>query len=152
MTKEEFKTFATNLFTKLDELKNSIPTSVQPSPVIQITDAINKNIAALNALQAEVAYLKTSAATKDELKNALFAMENQTSAVAQMKKDIITEAGKFVSDVATAGYCDTSKLKDDIKSMVDIALLLYPPSSSSAEGEVSTLATRGDLRFWVTNT
>ena len=28
VTKEEFKTFATNLFTKLDELKSSIPTSV----------------------------------------------------------------------------------------------------------------------------
>ena len=54
----------------------------------------------MNALQAEVASLKTSAGTKDELKNALSAMEGQTSAIAQLKKDIISEAGKFVSVVA----------------------------------------------------
>jgi hypothetical protein len=145
VTKEEFNTFATNLFTKLDELKSSIPTSVPPSPIVQFTEALSKNTAALNALQAEVASLKTSAATKDELKNALSAMEGQTSAVAQLKTDIVTEAGKFVSDVATAGYCDTSKLKDDIKAMVDRALLVCPPSSSSAEGEVRTLATKADF-------
>ena len=69
-----------------------------------------------SSLQAEFASLKTSAVTKDELKNALSAMERRTSAVAQLKKDIISEAGNFVSDVATAGYCDTSKVKEDIKS------------------------------------
>ena len=72
-------------------------------------------------------------------------MEGQTSVVAQLRNDIISKAGKFVSDVATAVYCDTSKLKDDIKTMVDRALLVCPPSSSSAEREVRALATRDDF-------
>ena len=62
-----------------------------------------------------------------------------------MKGEIVTNAGKSVTDVATAGYCNTSKLKDEIKGMVDRALMIYPLSSSSAEGKVSALVTNVDF-------
>ena len=133
------------LFTKLDELKSSITGPFQMTPINLITEALKQNTAALNILQTEVASLRTSAVTKEELKTALTAIEGQTSAVTQMKANIISEAGKFVSDIAAAGYCDTSKLKEDIKGIVERALMTCPRSSSSAEGEVSVLATRDDF-------
>ena len=145
VTKEEFETFATSLFTKLDELKSSLLAVVPPPPENPITEDLKQNIDAQKALKVEIASIRTSTATKDELNNALTAMEGQTCAVIQMKTHISTEAGKFVFDVATAGYCDTSKLKDDIKALVDRALLMCPPLQSSAEGEVSALATRADF-------
>ena len=125
VTKEEFKTSATELFTKLDELKSSIPAPVpEPNPIVE---ALKANTEALNALKTEVADLKASDASKEELKKALTAMEAQTSAVTKTKDYIIIEAGKYVSDVATTGYTDTSKLKEDIKALVDRALQVCPP-------------------------
>ena len=128
VTKEEFKTFASNLLTKLEELKSSILAPVQEPQANPFTEALKANTEALNALKAEVAALKASALTKDELKKTLTAIEGQSSAIQQIKADIISEAGKYVSDVATAGYCDTSKLKDEIKGIVDRALQVCPPS------------------------
>ena len=62
-----------------------------------------------------------------------------------MKAYIVSEAGKFVSSVATTGYYDTSVLKDEIKSMVNQAMETVPPSSSSTEGELRALATKADF-------
>ena len=112
MTKEEFKTFASNLFTKLEGLNSSILAPVLEPQANPFTEALKANTEALNALNAEVAALKASAVTKDELKKTLTAIEGQSSAIQQIKANIISEAGKYVFDVATAGYCDTSKLKD----------------------------------------
>ena len=97
-----------------------IPAPVpEPNP---IAETLKANTKALNDLKGEVADLKTSAASKEELKKALTAMETQTSAITKMKDDIITKAGKYVYDISTAGYTDTSKLKEDIKALVDRAL------------------------------
>ena len=147
VTKEEFKTFATELFTKLDELKSSIPT-----PVPEPKEALKANTKALNDLKAEVVNLKTSAALKEELKKPLTAMEGQTSDVTKMKDDIIIEAGKYVSDVATAGYNDTSKLKEDIKAMVDRALQVCPPLLHQQKAKSEPWPRELTLWLWVTNT
>ena len=95
------------MFTKLDELKSSIPAPVQTPPTNLIVDALKQHTKALKSLQAEVSNLRASVTTKYELKNALSAIEGQTSTVKQMKEDIISVAGKFFTDVAIAGYCDT---------------------------------------------
>ena len=92
-----------------------------------------------------MAALKSSIVTKDELKKTLTAIEGQSSTIQQIKSDIISKASKYVSDVATVGYCDTSKLKDEIKGIVDRALHVCPPSSSSAEGEIGALTTKADF-------
>jgi L-rhamnose isomerase len=102
MTKEEFKTFASNLFTKLEGLNSSILAPVLEPQANPFTEALKANTEALNALKAEVAVLKASAVTKDELKKTLTAIKGQSSAIQQIKADIISEAGKYVSDVATA--------------------------------------------------
>ena len=72
--KEEFETFPTNLFTKLDVLKSSIPTPVEEPPTNTIAEALKETVEALNALENEVKNLRTSAANKEELKNALRAI------------------------------------------------------------------------------
>ena len=99
-----------------------------------------------------MADLKTSTASKEDLKKALITMEAQTSAVTKLKDDILTEAGKYASDVATTGYTDTSKLKDDIKALVDRALQVCPPllPQQKAKSEPWT----PELTLWlrVTNT
>ena len=131
------------MYTKLEELKSPTPGPVsEPNP---IAEALKANTDAVNALKAKVADLKASATTKEELKQTIKAIEDQSSAFTKIKADLLSEAGKYVSDVATTGYCDASKLKEDIKAMVDRALLVCPPSSSTAEGEVSALATRADF-------
>ena len=62
VTKEEFTIFATKLFSKLDELKGSIPAPVSaPNP---IAEALKANTDEVNALKVEVADLKASATTK----------------------------------------------------------------------------------------
>ena len=92
-----------------------------------------------------MAALKSSTVTKDELKKTLTAIEGQSSTIQQIKSDIISKASKYVSDVATVGYCDTSKLKDEIKGIVDRALQVCPPSSSSTKGDIGALATKADF-------
>ena len=133
------------MFTKLDEFKSLIPAPVREPPTNQIVEALKANTEALKALEDEFKNLRASATTKEELQNALTAIEGQTSATKHMKADIVSEAGKFVYDVATEGYQDTLKLKEEIKGMVGRALLICHPSSSSTEGEIGTLATRDDF-------
>ena len=132
--KEELKTFAIEVFRRLDELKSSIPVPV-PEP------SVNPIVEALKAPSEDVKNLRASTATKDELKSALEAIENQTSAINTMKAYVVTEAGKLVTDVAIAGYCHTTKLKEEIKEVVTRALMIFRTSSSSAKGEVSALVT-----------
>ena len=68
VTKEEFKTFCSNLFTKLEELKSSIRAPVLEPQANPFTEALKANTEALNALKAEVEALKASVVTKYELK------------------------------------------------------------------------------------
>ena len=71
MTKEDFETFATNLFTKQEELKSSIPAPIlepQPNP---IAEAMKENTAALKALQSEISNLRASVATQENLKSVV---------------------------------------------------------------------------------
>ena len=70
MIKEGFKSFTTDLFTKLDELKSSMPDPVPTPPVNPIAESLKQNTEALKALQAEVSTLIAYAATKDELRKS----------------------------------------------------------------------------------
>ena len=94
VTKEGFKTFTSNLFTKLEELKSSFPAPVREPQANPFTEALKANTEAVNALKAEVAALKASAVTKNELKKTLTTIEGQSSVIQQIKADIISEAGK----------------------------------------------------------
>ena len=85
------------MFTRLDELKSSIR---MPAP----TPTSDPIVEALKAISDEVKALKASIATKAELKNAI---NSQTSTIVKMKDDVVTKAGKYVSDVVTFGYYKT---------------------------------------------
>ena len=56
------------------------------------------------------------------MKDALSTIDVQTSATTKMKKDVVTQAGKFVTDVAILGYCSTAEFRDEIKDMVNKAM------------------------------
>ena len=93
----------------------------------------------------EVKELKSSATTKAKLKGATKAIEVQTKALKKMKVDLVKVAGKYVSDVAISGYCDIAELKDEIKDMVNKALVTNS-STAIATSNFRVLATKADFK------
>ena len=109
-------------------------------------EALKANTEALKALSEEVKNLIVSAATKEELKEEISTINKQSYTHTTMKGDLITEACKFISDVSIAGYCDTSSLRDEIKAMVNQAVVANSPSSLFTEGELRALVIKSDFQ------
>ena len=109
VTNEEFKTFATEVFNRSDELKSSIRVT-DPIPTSNpISEARKATTEALKDFSEEFKALKASVATK-----SINAINSQTSSIVKMKDDVVTEIGKYVSYAATSGYCTTAELKGEI--------------------------------------
>ena len=144
VTKGELNAFATELFSKMDELKSLIISQQNPQDLSHIKEALKELSSTTTELKHSLATLQSSAIKKDDLTEAFQAMSLNPSSVQTLKNKLSEMAAKFAGDFVTAGYTDYSSFRDEIKEMFSSAVT-YGIQSKSSSANINHLATRREL-------
>jgi hypothetical protein len=139
VTKGEFQTFATEVLKKMEELQSSTTKALQPN-----TEALQAFTTASNSLASELKTVKSSAITKEDLTKALSSFTPTADTLQTFKDDVIDAGKSLVVDLVSAGYSNYSKLNEEIKKMVESAMIIGQ-SSSSSQANINHLATRREI-------
>ncbi|KAJ9544261.1 hypothetical protein OSB04_023968 [Centaurea solstitialis] len=146
---EEFKTFVAEIFTKPESLQQPI------IPSSEITEALKENTAAVKtlteltkSLQSELKQVKASAVTKVDLSVALVSYVPFADQFQSFQDELFSANRNLVTDLIEAGYSNYSSLEQEIKKMVNSAIVMGQASASS-QACLNQLYTKRDFEAMV---